>query len=62
MTARRHHPSIVQWDLFNEGCLTHGPGAKGADADWFERAEAVARSSNDGRLVDICSGAGPARK
>jgi len=55
-SSTRVEAARSRWDLFNEGCLTKGPGAHEVDQAWFARASAIARQANDSRLVDVCSG------
>ena len=55
VAARANHPSIVQWDIFNEGCATQLNKTTWSAA-WFEEVVAIARAPGDGRLIDVCSG------
>ena len=55
VAARANHPSIVQWDIFNEGCATQLNKTTWSAA-WFDEVVAIARAPDDGRLVDVCSG------
>ena len=56
VATRRGHPSIVQWDAFNEACATKYDHEREPDLAWYARVSAVARAARDGRLLDICSG------
>ena len=47
--GRRNHPSIIQWDLFNEASPSR---------DTVEKSIAVVRSLDTTRPIDACSGCG----